>query len=154
MFFAASPRLLVVARVVPRRLANGRPKTLLFLLRVRATPAATPATPVPAAINGILNFLAADVTVLPTVLAPLAVASFAASREPWLSDERGLVRAEDALGRVLLCGVLAFWDRLALERDFAAVRPFAEEFRLFDRLPGLAVDLLLVCGAMWKLSPP
>jgi hypothetical protein len=40
--------------------------------------------------------------------------------------------------------VLAVCERLALERDFAAVRPFAD-VRLFDRLPELARDLLLVC---------
>jgi hypothetical protein len=40
--------------------------------------------------------------------------------------------------------VLADCERLALERGFAAVRPFAD-LRLFDRLPELARDLLLVC---------
>jgi hypothetical protein len=41
-------------------------------------------------------------------------------------------------------GVLAVCARLALERDFAAVRPFAD-VRLFERLLELAFDLLLVC---------
>jgi hypothetical protein len=146
MFFAASPRLFVVARVEPRRLGNGMPKTLLFLLRARTTPAATPASPVPVAIIGVLSFLAADVMVLPAVFAPLAVASFAASTAPsLLFDELALVRPEDALGRVWRCDVLAFCDRLALERDFVAVRPFARELRVFDRLPERALDLLLVC---------
>jgi hypothetical protein len=144
MFFAASPRLFVVARVVPRRLGNGMPKPLLLLLRVRAIPAATPTSPVPVAIAGVLSFLAADVTALAAVFAPFAVASFAASTAPLLFDELALVRPEDALGRVLRC-VLAFCERLALERDFAVVRPFAGELRLFDRLPELALDLLLVC---------
>jgi hypothetical protein len=62
MFLAASPRLFVVARPVPRRLGNGMPKIVLFLLRVRAIPAATPASPVPVAIAGVLSFLAADLT--------------------------------------------------------------------------------------------
>jgi hypothetical protein len=145
MFFAASPRLFVVARPVPRRLGNAMPKILLLLLRVRAIPAATPASPVPAAIAGVLSFLAVDMTALPAVFAPLAVASFATSTAPLLFDELALVRPEDALGRALRCDVLAFFERLALERDFAAVRPFAGELRLFDRLPELALDLLLVC---------
>ena len=89
--------------------------------------------------------MAADVTALPTVFAPLAVASFAASTAPLWFDELALVRPEDALGRVLRCDVLAFCERLALERDFAGVRPLAGELRLFDRLPELALDLLLVC---------
>jgi hypothetical protein len=41
-------------------------------------------------------------------------------------------------------GVLAVRARLAPERDFAAVRPFAD-VRLFYRLPELAFDLVLVC---------
>jgi hypothetical protein len=40
--------------------------------------------------------------------------------------------------------VLAVCERLALERDLAAVRPFAD-VRLFGRLPELARDLFLVC---------
>jgi hypothetical protein len=67
------------------------------------------------------------------VFAPVAVASFAASTAPLSFDELALVRPEDALGRALRCDVLAFFERLALERDFAAVRPFAGELRLFDR---------------------
>jgi hypothetical protein len=134
MFFAAPPRLFV-----------GRPKLLLFLLRVRAIPAATPASPVPMAIAGVLSFLATDVTALPAVFAPLAVAAFAASTAPFLFDELALVRPDDVLGRVLRCEVLAFCERLALERDFAPVRPVAEELRPFDRLPDLALDMRLVC---------
>jgi hypothetical protein len=41
-------------------------------------------------------------------------------------------------------GFLAVCERLALERDFATVRPFAD-LRLFDRLPELARDLDLGC---------
>jgi hypothetical protein len=89
--------------------------------------------------------LAVDTTALPAVFAPLVGASFAASTAPLLFDELALVCPEDALGRVLRCDVLAFFERLALERDFAAVRRIAGELRLFDRLPELARDLLLVC---------
>jgi hypothetical protein len=121
------------------------PKTLLFLLRVRAIPAATPASPVPAAIAGILSFLAADATALPAVFAPLTVAYFAASTVPLSFDELAFVRCEDALGRVFRCDVLAFCERLGLERDFAAVSRFAGELRRFDRLPELPLDLRLVC---------
>jgi len=97
------------------------------------------------AITGVLSFLAADVTALPAVCAPLAVAAFAASTAPFLFDGLALARPEDALERVLRRGVLAFCERLALERVFAAVPPLAGELRLFDRLPELARDLLLVC---------
>jgi hypothetical protein len=44
----------------------------------------------------------------------------------------------------LRLGVLEACERLALERDFAAVRPFAD-VRLFDRLREPARDLVLVC---------
>jgi hypothetical protein len=108
-------------------------------------PAPTPTSPVPVAIIGVLSLLAADATALPAVFAPLTVASFAASTAPLSFDELALARPEDALGRVWRCDVLAFCDRLALERDFVAVRPFARELRVFDRLPELALDLLLVC---------
>jgi hypothetical protein len=86
------------------------------------------------AITGVLSFWAADATALPALCAPLAVASFAASTAP-LFDELALRR----------CDVLPLAERLALERDFEAVRPFAEELRLFDRFPEFAVGLLLVC---------
>jgi hypothetical protein len=45
----------------------------------------------------------------------------------------------------LRCDVLAFCERLGLERDFAAVPPLAGELRLFDRLPEFALDLPVVC---------
>jgi hypothetical protein len=89
--------------------------------------------------------LAADATAAPAVFAPLTVASFAASTAPLSFDELAFVRCEDALGRVLRCDVLAFCERLGLERDFAAVPPFAGELRLFDRLPEFALDLPVVC---------
>jgi hypothetical protein len=145
MFFAASPRLLVVAR----RLGNGMPRTFLFLLRVRAIPVATPAMPAPAAITGVLSLLAAAVTASAAVFAPLAVASFAASTAPFF-DELAFVRLEDPLARVLLCDALAFFERRPLERDFAAVRPFAGDLRLVDVFPELALGLFLVCWAMEK----
>jgi hypothetical protein len=85
-----------------------------------------------------LSFFAADVTALPAAFAPFAVASLAASTAPLWSDELAL-----------RLRVLAVCERLALERDFAAVRPFADP-RLFDRLPELARDLLLVCWAIWR----
>ena len=47
-------------------------------------------------------------------------------------------RTRFALGRLEAC------ERLALERDLAAVRPFAD-LRGFDRPPERALDLLLVC---------
>jgi hypothetical protein len=50
-------------------------------------------------------------------------------------------------------GFLAVCERLALERDFATVRPFAD-LRLFDRLPELARDLDLGCCAMGRESFP
>jgi hypothetical protein len=92
-----------------------------------------------------LSFLAADATALPAVFAPLTVAYFAASTVPLSFDELAFVRCEDALGRVFRCDVLAFCERPGLERDFAAVPPFAGELRRFDRLPELPLDLLLVC---------
>jgi hypothetical protein len=143
MFFAAPARFFLVARLLPR-LGRETPKTFLSLPRARAIPAATPASPAPAAIAGVLSCLAAAVTALPAVFAPLAVASFAASTAPLSFDELALVRLGDALGRVLRCDVLAFCERLGLERDFAAVPPFAGELRPFDRLP-LDLLLLLVC---------
>jgi hypothetical protein len=56
------------------------PEIPLFFFRVRTTPAATPASPVPVAISGVLSFFAADVTALPAAFAPFVVASLAASR--------------------------------------------------------------------------
>jgi hypothetical protein len=91
-----------------------------------------------------LSLLAADATALPAAFAPLTVASFAASTVLLSFDELAFVRCEDALERVLRCDVLAFCERLGLERDFAAVPPFASELRPFDRLP-LDMLLLLVC---------
>ena len=82
MFLAASPRPFVVARLVPR-LGKWMPEIPLFFFRVRATPAATPASPVPVAISGVLSFFAVDVTALPAAFAPFVVASLAASRAPF-----------------------------------------------------------------------
>jgi hypothetical protein len=144
MFFAAFPRLFVVSR----RLGNEMPKTFLFLLWARATPAATPASPAPAAIAGVLSFFAVEATALPAVFAPLTVASLAASTVLLSFDELAFVRCEDALGRLLRRDVPGLCERLRLERDFAGVRRFAGDLRPFDRLPELALDLLGVCRAM------
>jgi hypothetical protein len=143
MFFAALARFFLVARVVPR-LGRETPKTVLFLPRARAIPAPTPTSPVPAAIAGVLSFLAAEATALPALFAPLTVASFAASTVPLSFDELDFVRCEDALGRALRGDVLAFWERLVPERDFAAVPPL-DGARLFDRPPALSLDLRFVC---------
>jgi hypothetical protein len=59
------------------------PEIPLLFFRVRAIPAATPASPVPVAISGVLSFSAADVTALPAAFAPFVVASLAASRAPF-----------------------------------------------------------------------
>jgi hypothetical protein len=59
------------------------PEIPLFFFRVRAKPAATPASPVPVAISGVLSFFAADVTALPAAFAPFTVAPLAASTAPF-----------------------------------------------------------------------
>jgi hypothetical protein len=82
MFLAASPSPFVVARPVPR-LGKWIPEIPFFFVRVRATPAATPASPVPIAISGVLSFFAVDVTALPAAFAPFVVAFLAASRVPF-----------------------------------------------------------------------
>jgi hypothetical protein len=144
-FFAAPDSFFDVARAL-LRVRSGTPGDFLFLPRPRAIPPASPASPTPAAIAGVLNCLAADVTALPALFAPLTVVSLAAPTMPLLSDDFDLLRPEDALELAVPRDGLPLRERRVLERDFAAVRPFAVELRVLERLAlELRLDGLFVC---------
>jgi hypothetical protein len=108
-------------------------------------PPAAPARAAPPAISGVLAFDAAAATVCPTerALDESVSLDVGLALEPRLF-EVDLLLADDDLDLVLRCAALAFCERLPLEPELAAARPFGDEARVFDRLP-LELRLPLVC---------
>jgi hypothetical protein len=88
--------------------------------------------------------LAADVTALPAVFAPLTVASLAAPTAPLLFEIFDLLRPAGALDLAVPRDGRARCERRVLERDSVAPRPFAFELRALDRL-AFKPDWLFVC---------
>lgn len=145
MFFAAPARFLVALRP-----GNETPSTFLCRLRVSAIPPASPASPAPATIAGVLSFLAVDPTASPAPVAALTDASFAFSTVPLLLEELGELDRFRAVDPALLWASLLFCERLDLDRDLV-VRVFADELRGFDPpFPEFRVLLRLVC---WATGP-
>ena len=139
MFFAAPARLLVAPRP-----GSGTPSTFRCRLRVSAMPPARPASPAPAAIAGVLSFLAVDPAASPVVFAALIDVSFALATVPLL-EEFYRFRAVDP-------GLLWVPRRLCAPLELArafVVRLLVDALpRGFDLPPpDFRVLLLLVCWA-------
>jgi hypothetical protein len=144
-FFAALESFFDVP-LAALRPCSGMLNPFLFLARPRAIPPASPASPTPAAIAGVLSCLAVDATALPAFFAPVTVVSLAVLIAPLLSEDFDVLRLEDAVGRGLPRDGLPFCERRVLECDLAAARPLAVALRALDRLPFvIGPDLLFIC---------
>ena len=142
MFFAAAARFLVVPRP-----GIGTPSTFLCRLRIIAMPPARPASPAPAAIAGVLSFLAVDATASPVLSAASIDASFAFATVPLLEEFDALDRFR-AVDPALLWVPRRLCEPLELGRALV-VRLLVDELpRGFDLSPpDCRVLLLLVCCA-------
>ena len=140
MFFAALARFLVVPRP-----GIGTPSTFLFRLRVSAMPPARPASPAPAAIAGVLSFLAVDAAASPALLAASIDESFAFATVPLLEEVEPFDRFR-AVDPALLWVPRRLCEALELARALV-VRLLVDELpRGFDPPPReFCVLLLLVC---------
>jgi hypothetical protein len=155
-FFTAPESFFDVALVL--RPGSGTLSDFLdFVPRPRAIPPATPASPTPAAIAGVLNCFAADATAPPAVFAPLTVVSLAVSIVLFLLGVLGVLRLEVAVRRAVVRDLLPFDEGRVRERDFAVV-PFRDrELRALVRPPfelRLALLFVFVCWAINATRPP
>jgi hypothetical protein len=130
-FFAALESFFDIAALRP---CSGMLNRFSFFLRPSAIPPASPASPTPAAMAGVLSCLAVDATALPAFLAPVTVVSLAVLNAPLLFEGFDVLRLEDAVERGLPRDGLGLCERRVLECDLAA-RPLAVELRALDRLP-------------------